>query len=118
VTLRVSSGTALVDVPDVTGLDEHPARLELENAGFRVRVMDQSTLDPAEDGVVVSQIALGGTRTDEGGLVTLTVARLGWAHLALLPSRGFVSRIAREPHRRAASHPACRGVAHLSKEQL
>ena len=77
VTVRVSSGTALVDVPDVTGLDEQSARLELENAGFTVRLMNESTLNPAEDGVVVGQTPLGGSRADEGGLVTLTVARLG-----------------------------------------
>ena len=77
VTLRVSSGPALVDVPDVTGLDEQSARLELENAGFRVRVTDQPTLDPAEDGVVVGQTPLAGSRTAEGAVVTLTVARLG-----------------------------------------
>jgi beta-lactam-binding protein with PASTA domain len=77
VTLRVSSGPALVDVPDVTGLDEQSARLELENAGFSVRVTAEPTLEPAEDGVVVGQTPPGGSGTAEGALVTLTVARLG-----------------------------------------
>ena len=77
VTLRVSSGPALVDVPDVTGLDEQAARLELENAGFEVRVIDEPTSDPAEDGTVVGQTPLGGSRAEEASVVTLNVARLG-----------------------------------------
>ena len=56
---------------------EQSARLELENVGFRVRVVDESTMDPAEDGVVVGQTPRGGSRSDKGGLLTLTVARLG-----------------------------------------
>ena len=77
VTLRVSSGPALVDVPDVTGLDEQSARLELESAGYKVRVTDETTSDPAEDGIVVGQTPLGGSKAADGAVVTLTVARLG-----------------------------------------
>ncbi len=38
VTLRVSRGPVTVAIPDVTGLDEASARLELESAGFEVRI--------------------------------------------------------------------------------
>lgn len=76
VTLRVSTGPAEVAVPDVTGLDEPSARLELENAGFDVRVTDQSTGDPAQDGLVVGQSPRGGSSAGEGAVVTITVARL------------------------------------------
>lgn len=76
VTLRVSTGPADVAVPDVTGLDEASARLELENAGFDVRVTDQSTDDPAQDGVVVAQSPRGGSTAREGAVVTITVARV------------------------------------------
>jgi beta-lactam-binding protein with PASTA domain len=76
VTLRVSTGPAEVAIPDVVGLDEASARLELENAGFDVRVADQSTEDPAQDGLVVAQSPLGGSNAREGAVVTITVARI------------------------------------------
>ena len=75
VRLAVSTGPQTVDVPDVTGLDEGSARSELEGAGFEVRVVDQETTDPSEDGVELAQEPAGGTAT-EGSVVTLTVGRL------------------------------------------
>jgi beta-lactam-binding protein with PASTA domain len=75
VRLAVSTGPQTVDVPDVTGLDEDSARSELEGAGFEVRIIDQETTDPTEDGVVLAQEPAGGTAT-EGSVVTLTVGRL------------------------------------------
>jgi serine/threonine-protein kinase len=75
VRLQVSTGPQTLDVPDVTGLDEDSARSELEGAGFEVRVVDQETTDPAEDGVVLAQEPAGGTAS-EGSVVTLTVGRL------------------------------------------
>jgi beta-lactam-binding protein with PASTA domain len=76
VTLRVSSGPATVDVPDVIGLDEQSARVELESAGFHVRVIDEPTIDAETDGVVVGQSPPAGSAADEGGVVTITVGRL------------------------------------------
>jgi beta-lactam-binding protein with PASTA domain len=75
VRLAVSTGPQTVDVPDVTGLDEDAARSELEDAGFEVRVVDQETTDPTEDGVVLAQEPAGGT-APSGSAVTLTVGRL------------------------------------------
>jgi eukaryotic-like serine/threonine-protein kinase len=75
VRLAVSTGPRTVDVPDVTGLDEGSARSELEGAGFEVRVVDQETTDPTEDGVVLTQEPAGGTAAS-GSVVTLTVGRL------------------------------------------
>ena len=75
VRLAVSTGPQTVDVPDVTGLDEDSARSELEGAGFVVRVVDQETTDPTEDGIVLAQEPAGGAAT-EGSVVTLTVGRL------------------------------------------
>jgi serine/threonine-protein kinase len=77
VRLRVSSGPALVAVPDVVGLDELTATGRLEDAGFRVEVLEEPTDDPAQDGVVVSQEPAGSGRLEKGSVVTLTVARLG-----------------------------------------
>ena len=76
VALHVSSGPAPVDVPDVVGLDEESARLELENAGFTVRVVVEPTDDPAQDAIVVGQAPPGGSTAAGGSLVTLTVSRV------------------------------------------
>ena len=76
VRLTVSTGPTRVDVPDVTGLDEASATLELERAGFRVRVIDESIADPAEDGVVLRQSPIGGSSAQDGAVVTITVGRI------------------------------------------
>jgi serine/threonine-protein kinase len=77
VALRVSTGRALVDVPDVVGLAEVEARTALEDAGFQVAVVDRSTGDSTQDGVVVDQSPSGSTDAGEGPTVTITVARFG-----------------------------------------
>lgn len=76
VTLRVSTGPPGVELPDVVGMDEASAIRELETAGFVVRVVDEPTLEPADDGVVVAQSPPAGTTLREGGTMTITVARL------------------------------------------
>ena len=75
VTLRVSTGPAKVSVLDVTGLDEASARSELEAAGFEVRVSEESTANPDEDGLVAGQTPTGGSTAREGAVVTIVVAR-------------------------------------------
>jgi beta-lactam-binding protein with PASTA domain len=77
VRLSVSSGPTRIDVPDVTGLDEESARLELASGGFEVRVTGESTTDPGQDGVVLRQTPAAGTQAAEGAVVTLTVGRYG-----------------------------------------
>jgi beta-lactam-binding protein with PASTA domain len=77
VLLTVSTGPAKVDVPDVSGLDEAAARVELERAGFVVRVTDESTTDPAQDGIVIRQTPAGGSGAQDGDAVTIVVGRLG-----------------------------------------
>jgi eukaryotic-like serine/threonine-protein kinase len=76
VTLRVSTGPATIAVPDVVGLDEASASRQLEAAGFVVRIVDEPTIEPTEDGVVLQQSPAAGTSTREGSTVTITVARL------------------------------------------
>ena len=75
VSLRVSTGPALVTVPDVTGLDEGDARAALRGDGFDVEVVDQPTDDSSQDGVVIDQSPRGSTDAREGSTVTITVAR-------------------------------------------
>jgi beta-lactam-binding protein with PASTA domain len=75
VTLRVSTGPASVAIPDVVGLNNAAAIRELEAAGFVARVVDEPTIEPTEDGVVLAQSPQAGTSADEGSTVTITVAR-------------------------------------------
>jgi beta-lactam-binding protein with PASTA domain len=77
VTLEISAGPARVTVPGVVGLDEQTARGRLEAAGFHVQVVDQPTSDQNQDGMVIEQAPAGGSKSEEAGTVTLTVARLG-----------------------------------------
>ena len=60
-------------VPDVTGEDEATARSDLEAAGFRVSVVDEPTTDQNEDGIVVDEDPVAGTRVPTGSLVTIYV---------------------------------------------
>jgi beta-lactam-binding protein with PASTA domain len=76
VTLRVSTGPALIAVPDVTGVDEQSARQKLESTGFEVTVVDEPTADPTRAGTVVSQDPAGGAEAEKGSSVTITVARV------------------------------------------
>jgi len=77
VRLRVSAGPATTVVPDVIGLDLDAARGQLRALGFKVQVVEQETLDPDEDGLVVAQDPSGGTDAEAGTTIVLTVARLG-----------------------------------------
>jgi beta-lactam-binding protein with PASTA domain len=62
-------------VPDVTGEDEATARSDLEAAGFQVSVVDEPTTDENEDGIVVDEDPVAGTRVPAGSLVTIYVGR-------------------------------------------
>jgi beta-lactam-binding protein with PASTA domain len=75
VTLRVSTGPARVEIPDVIGLDEQSAMQQLEAAGFEVTVVDEPTTNVDEDGIVLRQRPAGGASRPEGTVVTITVAR-------------------------------------------
>lgn len=62
-------------VPDVTGEDEATARSDLEAAGFQVSVVDEPTTDENEDGIVIDEDPVAGTRVPAGSLVTIYVGR-------------------------------------------
>jgi serine/threonine-protein kinase len=80
VQLSVSTGPSTADVPDVTGQDVSVARATLENNGFRVREVVESTEDPDLDGIVLDQDPLGGAQREPGALVTLYVGGFVAAH--------------------------------------
>ncbi len=75
--VRVSSGPPLVNVPDVTGLDQADARAKLDATGFEVSVVEEPTDDSSQDGVVLDQSPAGGTDARQGAVVTITVAVFG-----------------------------------------
>lgn len=68
ITLTVSKGPRMIDVPDVTGKDVDDARSELEAAGFEVKV-DRPFL--SFSGTVASQSVDGGEQAPEGSAITI-----------------------------------------------
>jgi serine/threonine-protein kinase len=73
VTLIVSSGRALVRVPDVTGETEQNARTNLTAAGFTVTSSAQASATVTK-GDVVSQTPAGATKAPAGFAVALVVS--------------------------------------------
>jgi serine/threonine-protein kinase len=76
VTLIVSSGPELLDVPDVTGDDQDTATSTLQDAGFEVKAVEQFS-DSVGAGQVISQDPAGGKQLAKGHVVTLTVSKGG-----------------------------------------
>jgi eukaryotic-like serine/threonine-protein kinase len=76
VTLFVSRGPPESTIPDVASRNESDAQAALEAAGFEVVVEDEETLDPTQDGIVLSQDPPGGTTAPRGSQVTIFVGRL------------------------------------------
>jgi serine/threonine-protein kinase len=76
VTLFVSKGPKQATIPDVTSQDQDSATQVLEQSGFSVDVQQQDTTDPAQDGIVLSQDPLGGTKAKPGTTVTIVVGHL------------------------------------------
>lgn len=68
ITLTISKGPRMTDVPDVTGKDVDDARSELEDAGFEVKV-DRPFLSFSD--TVASQSVDGGDRAPEGSTITI-----------------------------------------------
>jgi len=76
VTLFVSKGPKQTTIPDVTSQDQDSATQVLEQSGFSVDVQEQDTTDPAQDGIVLSQDPIGGTKAKPGTTVTIVVGHL------------------------------------------
>ncbi len=73
VNLVVSTGSATVEVPSVTGLEEAAAIDLLEDAGFDVNVLTLLTDDAQQDGIVDSQDPPGNSQAEPGSTVTIVV---------------------------------------------
>ena len=72
VTLVLSTGAELIDVPNVTGIDRATAEQTLTGRGFTVKVARRTTSDFAP-GIVIEQAPSGG-KAPKGSAVTITVA--------------------------------------------
>ncbi|MFF8611362.1 Stk1 family PASTA domain-containing Ser/Thr kinase [Streptomyces sp. NPDC015350] len=68
ITLTVSKGPRMIDVPDVTGKDVDEATAELEDAGFEVKV-DRPFLSFSD--TIASQSVDGGDQAPEGSTITI-----------------------------------------------
>jgi beta-lactam-binding protein with PASTA domain/predicted Ser/Thr protein kinase len=75
VVIYVSSGPASAIVPNVVGLTAEEATARLERDGFSVIRRNRTTVDPAEDGVVVDQSPGAGEDAAPGDPVTIEVGR-------------------------------------------
>jgi eukaryotic-like serine/threonine-protein kinase len=75
VQISVSKGPQTTTVPDVLDQDQASAESELQAAGFQVRVVDQDTTDPTQDGVVMDQNPAPGLEAQPGSRVTIVVGR-------------------------------------------
>ncbi|MBI0294273.1 Stk1 family PASTA domain-containing Ser/Thr kinase [Streptomyces sp. PRKS01-29] len=68
VTLTVSKGVQMVEVPDVTGMNVDDAKAELEDAGFEVHV-EKALLFPGDK--VEDQSVEGGDEAPKGSTITI-----------------------------------------------
>ena len=75
VELIVSTGPAKVAVPDVTGETQGQAKSDLHNAGFQVKVTQQTTTS-TPPGRVISQSPTGNVTAPPGSSVTIVVAQV------------------------------------------
>jgi eukaryotic-like serine/threonine-protein kinase len=82
----VAKGTAVnltvakaVTIPDVVDESEEDATKTLEDAGFDVRVRDQTVTDPAQDGIVLEQSPAADEQRRKGSRVTIVVGRAATA---------------------------------------
>jgi serine/threonine-protein kinase len=74
VTVVLSSGPELIDVPDVTGNNQDDATNTLHDKGFEVNVVEQFS-DDVDQGEVISQDPQGGDQLEKGHTVTITVSK-------------------------------------------
>ena len=73
ITLTVSTGPALIAVPDVTKQQQADAQNTLQAAGFAYSIK-QATSDTVAKGIVISQDPVGGTKLAKNSTITLTVS--------------------------------------------
>jgi eukaryotic-like serine/threonine-protein kinase len=75
ITVDVSKGPKTSAIPDVTSQDQASAQSQLKASGFRVRIVNEETTDPTQDGIVLSQDPAGGSQAKPGTTVTIVVGK-------------------------------------------
>ncbi|MCU1487092.1 MAG: serine/threonine protein kinase with sensor(s) [Actinomycetia bacterium] len=76
VTIVVSTGPSSVTVPSVLDLSASQATARLRADGFAVTVVQRTTIDPEEDGIVLAQSPEGDATAAAGSTVTIYVGKL------------------------------------------
>jgi beta-lactam-binding protein with PASTA domain/predicted Ser/Thr protein kinase len=71
--VTIFASTGAITVPDVTGQARKTAVTALKKAGFTVAVTEETTTDPTQVGVVISEFPPGGSRGQRGDTVTISV---------------------------------------------
>jgi serine/threonine-protein kinase len=71
--VTIFASTGAITVPDVSGQLRKQAVTTLKKAGFTVAVTEQTTTDPTEVGVVISEFPPAGSRGQRGDTVTIAV---------------------------------------------
>ena len=75
VTLVVAKAPPAVDVPDVVDDERAAAQNALRDAGFEVRVREETVDTLDQDGIVISQNPAGGDQLRKGSRVTIVVGK-------------------------------------------
>jgi serine/threonine-protein kinase len=71
--VTIFASTGAITVPDVTGQPRKAAVSALKKAGFTPAITDETTTDPTQVGVVISEFPPGGSRGQRGDTVTISV---------------------------------------------
>ena len=75
ITLTVSSGKEMTDVPDITNLTTEEAIAELDKAGLQLNPnVRREASDTVPDGTIVGQQPVGGTQIAKGSRISITVS--------------------------------------------
>jgi serine/threonine-protein kinase len=75
ITLSVSKGPKVTEVPSLTGDDAQTAVQLITQDGFTPSVTYDDVTEPSQDGIVLTQSPSGGS-LPQGGTITITVGRL------------------------------------------
>jgi beta-lactam-binding protein with PASTA domain/predicted Ser/Thr protein kinase len=71
--VTIFASTGAITVPDVSGQPRKTAVSALKKAGFTVAVTEETTSDPTQVGIVISEFPPGGSRGQRGDTVTIAV---------------------------------------------
>jgi eukaryotic-like serine/threonine-protein kinase len=71
--VTIFASTGAITVPDVIGQSRKAAVTALKKAGFTPAITEETTTDPTQVGVVISEFPPGGSRGQRGDTVTISV---------------------------------------------